>query len=850
MNLNEGKYIHVDINNEMKKCYIDYAMSVIVGRALPDVRDGLKPVHRRILYSMQELGLEPQKGYRKCARIVGEVLGKYHPHGDSSVYDALVRMAQDFSLRYMLVDGHGNFGSVDGDSAAAMRYTEAKMNKIAVEMLRDIRKETVDFMPNFDGEEKEPVVLPSRYPNLLVNGSSGIAVGMATNIPPHNLGEIIDGTIMLIDNPETTVLELMTAIKGPDFPTGAIVMGKAGIRAAYETGKGKIVVRAKAEIEEENGRNRIVVTEIPYQVNKAKLIENIAELVKDKKITGISDLRDESDREGMRIVIELKRDANPNVILNLLFKHTKMQDTFGVIMLALVDNEPKVLNLKEVLTHYIAFQKEVVTRRTIFELNKAEARAHILEGLKIALDNIDDVINIIRSSKTSDIAKSTLMERFQLSDKQAQAILEMRLRRLTALERDKIEEELNEIMQYIEYLNSILADEMKLLGVIKEELIEIKSKYNDERRTEIQKVVNEIDIEDLIQEEDVVITLTNSGYIKRISADTYSAQRRGGRGIQAMTTKEDDFVENVLITSTHSDVLFFTNKGRVYKKRAYEIPDAGRTAKGTNIINLIPIEQDERIETVLTIADEIREGYLFMATKKGLVKKTHLSEFKNLRKNGLIAISLREGDELLKVKVTRGDADIVIVSEHGNAIKFNEQDVRAMGRTAAGVKSMNLREDDIAVCMDIAVDDEDLLVISENGFGKRTPLVEYKRQNRGGVGLITYKISEKTGKVVGATVCKAEDELMLINTSGVAIRINVSDVSVTSRATMGVRLMRTSDEERIAAIAKISASEMQEKDQQLSLTDNLENEHLELNEDTSLDRLVEEAESQIESEED
>ena len=845
MNLNEGKYIHVDINNEMKKCYIDYAMSVIVGRALPDVRDGLKPVHRRILYSMQELGLEPQKGYRKCARIVGEVLGKYHPHGDSSVYDALVRMAQDFSLRYTLVDGHGNFGSVDGDSAAAMRYTEAKMNKIAVEMLRDIRKETVDFMPNFDGEEKEPVVLPSRYPNLLVNGSSGIAVGMATNIPPHNLGEIIDGTIMLIDNPETTVLELMTAIQGPDFPTGAIVMGKAGIRAAYETGKGKIVVRSKTEIEEENGRNRIVVTEIPYQVNKAKLIENIADLVKDKKITGISDLRDESDREGMRIVIELKRDANPNVILNLLFKHTKMQDTFGVIMLALVDNEPKILNLKEVLTHYIEFQKEVVTRRTVFELNKAEARAHILEGLKIALDNIDDVIHIIRNSKTSDIAKSTLMERFQLSEKQAQAILEMRLRRLTGLERDKIEEELNEIMQYIEYLNSILADEMKLLGVIKEELIEIKSKYNDERRTEIQKVVNEIDIEDLIQEEDVVITLTNSGYIKRISADTYSAQRRGGRGIQAMTTKEDDFVENVLITSTHSDVLFFTNRGRVYKKRAYEIPDAGRTAKGTNIINLIPIEQDERIETVLTVADEIREGYLFMATKKGLVKKTPLSEFKNLRKNGLIAISLREGDELLKVKVTRGDADIVIVSERGNAIKFNEQDVRPMGRTAAGVKSMNLREDDIAVCMDIAVDDEDLLVISENGFGKRTPLVEYKRQNRGGVGLITYKISEKTGKVVGATVCKSEDELMLINTSGVAIRINVSDVSVTSRATMGVRLMRTSDEEKIVAIAKISGRDVEDKDQQLTLTDELDRQENEVVEDNSLDKLVQEAQKQM-----
>ena len=719
------------------------------------------------------------------------------------------------------------------------------MNKIAVEMLRDIRKETVDFMPNFDGEEKEPVVLPSRYPNLLVNGSSGIAVGMATNIPPHNLGEIIDGTIMLIDNPETTVLELMTAIQGPDFPTGAIVMGKAGIRAAYETGKGKIVVRAKTEIEEENGRNRIVVTEIPYQVNKAKLIENIADLVKDKKITGISDLRDESDREGMRIVIELKRDANPNVILNLLFKHTKMQDTFGVIMLALVDNEPKILNLKEVLTHYIEFQKEVVTRRTVFELNKAEARAHILEGLKIALDNIDDVIHIIRNSKTSDIAKSTLMERFQLSEKQAQAILEMRLRRLTGLERDKIEEELNEIMKYIEYLNSILADEMKLLGVIKEELREIKSKYNDERRTEIQKVVNEIDIEDLIQEEDVVITLTNSGYIKRISADTYSAQRRGGRGIQAMTTKEDDFVENVLITSTHSDVLFFTNRGRVYKKRAYEIPDAGRTAKGTNIINLIPIEQDERIETVLTVADEIREGYLFMATKKGLVKKTPLSEFKNLRKNGLIAISLREGDELLKVKVTRGDADIVIVSERGNAIKFNEQDVRPMGRTAAGVKSMNLREDDIAVCMDIAVDDEDLLVISENGFGKRTPLVEYKRQNRGGVGLITYKISEKTGKVVGATVCKSEDELMLINTSGVAIRINVSDVSVTSRATMGVRLMRTSDEEKIVAIAKISGRDVEDKDQQLTLTDELDRQENEVVEDNSLDKLVQEAQKQM-----
>ena len=810
---NEGKVIPVDINHEMKKCYIDYAMSVIVGRALPDVRDGLKPVHRRILYSLQGLGLSPEKGYRKCARIVGEVLGKYHPHGDSSVYDALVRMAQDFSMRYMLVDGHGNFGSVDGDSAAAMRYTEAKMNKIAVEMLRDINKNTVDFMPNFDGEEQEPVVLPSRFPNLLVNGSSGIAVGMATNIPPHNLGEIIDGTIMLIDNPEATVLDLMTKIQGPDFPTGATIMGKAGIRAAYETGRGKIVVRADAEIEEENGRHKIIVTEIPYQVNKAKLIENIADLVKDKKITGISDLRDESDRDGMRIVIELKRDANPNVVLNLLYKHTKLQDSFGVIMLALVNNEPRVLNLKEILVNYIDYQKEVITRRTVFELNKAEARAHILEGLRIALDNIDEVISIIRHSETAEIAKNTLMEKFSLSDKQSTAILEMRLRRLTGLEREKIEEEYAELMKQIEYLNSILASEEKLLGVIKDELAEIKAKYSDERRTKIEKVVNEIDIEDLIQEEDVVITLTKTGYIKRISADTYSAQRRGGKGIQAMTTKEDDFVEHVMITSTHSDVLFFTNKGRVYKLRAYEIPDAGRQAKGTNVINLIAIEPDEKIQTVLTVSDGKKEGFLFMGTKNGIVKKTHISEFKNLRKNGLIAISLKEGDELLKVKNTYGDANIMIVTQNGYAVRFNEQDVRPMGRTASGVKAINLKGDDVAVCMDIAVDGEELLVISENGFGKRTPVSEYKVQNRGGVGLITYKITEKTGKLAGATICKVDDELMLINSSGVAIRINVSDISITSRSAMGVTLMRTTEDEKVVAIAKILSSDDSEKDE-------------------------------------
>ena len=804
MSFNEGRVIPVDINNEMKKCYIDYAMSVIVGRALPDVRDGLKPVHRRILFSMHELGLAPEKGYRKCARIVGEVLGKYHPHGDTSVYDALVRMAQDFSMRYMLVDGHGNFGSVDGDSAAAMRYTEAKMNKIASQMLRDISKNTVDFIPNFDGEEKEPAVLPSRFPNLLVNGSSGIAVGMATNIPPHNLGEVIDGTIMLIDNPEAEVIDLMSAIKGPDFPTAATIMGKSGIRSAYETGKGKIIVRAQAEIEEENNRHRIIVTELPYQVNKAKLIESIADLIKDKRINGISDLRDESDREGMRIVIELKRDANPSVVLNLLYKHTKMQDTFGVTMLALVDNEPKILNLKEVLSNYIDFQKDVITRRTKFELDKAEARAHILEGLRIALDNIDEVISIIRNSKTSEIAKNTLIERFKLSDKQCQAILEMRLRRLTGLERDKIEEEYAELMKEIEYLKSILASEEKLLSVIKEELIDIKSRYSDERRTKIENNVNEIDVEDLIQEQEIVITLTHTGYIKRISSDVYSAQKRGGKGIQAMSTKEDDFVEHVMVTSTHSDVLFFTNRGRVYKLRGYQIPEAGRTAKGTNIINLIPIEQDERIETVLTVNDVYENGYLFMGTKNGIVKKTSLEEFKNLRKNGLIAINLRDGDELLKVKMTKGDANIIMVTQNGLAIKFNESDVRPMGRTASGVKAISLSDDDMAVCMDIAVDEEDLLVVSENGFGKRTPISEYKIQNRGGKGLLTYKINDKTGKLIGATMCKAEDELMMINTSGIAIRINVDDVSVSGRATMGVKLMRTLEEEQVVVITKIS----------------------------------------------
>ena len=696
--------------------------------------------------------------------------------------------------------------------------------------------------PNFDGEEKEPMVLPSRFPNLLVNGSSGIAVGMATNIPPHNLGEVIDGTIMLIDNPDSTVAELMTVIKGPDFPTAATIMGKSGIRAAYETGKGKITVRAKAEIEEENSRHRIIVTEIPYQVNKAKLIESIADLVKDKKIVGISDLRDESDREGMRIVIELKKDANPNVILNLLYKHTKMQDTFGVIMLALVNNQPQILNLKQILEHYIAHQKDVITRRTIFDLNKAKARAHILEGLIIALDHIDEVISIIRNSETSEIAKNTLIEKFGLSEKQAVAILEMKLRRLTGLERDKIEDEYKELIKQIEYLTSILESEEKLLGVIKDELLEIKNKYNDERRTHIEEVVNDIDIEDLIQEEEVTVTLTHAGYIKRISSDTYSAQRRGGKGIQAMTTKEDDYVEHVMVTSTHSDVLFFTNRGRVYKLRAYRIPEAGRTAKGTNIVNLIAIEPDERIETILTVKDDVREGFLFMGTKQGLVKKTPLEEFKNLRKNGLIAINLREGDELLKVKITRGDADIIMITQNGYAIKFNEKSVRPMGRTASGVRAISLKDDDIAVCMDIAVKGEEVLVISENGFGKRTPIEQYKIQRRNGVGLITYKISEKTGKLAGATICKPDDELMLINSSGIAIRINVSDISVTSRAAMGVTLMRTNEEEKVVAITKISADVDKEKKD--NTTKNNEKE-VQKN-DFSLDKLVERAMSEIE----
>ncbi|MBV7275766.1 DNA gyrase subunit A [Clostridium sp. PL3] len=807
------KILPVDISHEMKKCYIDYAMSVIAGRALPDVRDGLKPVHRRILYSMHELGLTPDKGYRKCARIVGDVLGKYHPHGDSAVYDALVRLAQDFSIRYTLVDGHGNFGSVDGDSAAAMRYTEARLSKIALEMLRDINKNAIDFIDNFDGEEEEPVVIPSRFPNLLVNGSAGIAVGMATNIPPHNLTEVINGIIMLIENPEVSIYELMTQIKGPDFPTSGIILGTSGIKSAYETGRGKVIVRAKTDIEEENGRSKIIVTELPYQVNKARLIENMAELVKDKRLEGISDLRDESDRDGMRIVIELKRDANPNVVLNQLYKHTKMQDTFGIIMIALVDNEPQTLNLKQVLVHYLNFQKEVIRRRTKFELDKALARAHILEGLRIALDHIDEVINLIRSSKNTEEARNGLMNKFNLSEKQSQAILDMRLQRLTGLEREKIEDEYSELVKLIQHLREVLEREELVLEIIREELIEIKNKYGDERRTEIQRNNDEINIEDLIQEEDVVITLTHAGYIKRISADTYSAQKRGGKGIQAMATKEDDFVEHIFITSTHNNILFFTNKGRVHKLKAYEIPDAGRTAKGTNLINILPIATDEKIQAVITFKEFDGDNYFIMGTKEGVIKKTQISQYASIRKNGLNAINLKDGDELIGVRMTTGESEILIFTKNGYAIRFNEKDVRPMGRTATGVRAITLREGDIAVAMDIVAEDHDVLVISENGFGKRTPVSEYTAHRRGGKGIITYKVTDKTGYIVGARVVKDEDEMMLINSSNVAIRLNVSGISTTSRNTSGVTLMRTEEEQKVVAIAKINYNDQMNDDE-------------------------------------
>ena len=796
----------VNIEDEMKNCYIDYAMSVIIGRALPDVRDGLKPVHRRILYAMSQTGMTPDKPFRKSARIVGEVLGKYHPHGDSAVYDAMVRMAQDFSTRYMTVQGQGNFGSIDGDGAAAMRYTEARLSKIAMEMLRDINKETVDFVPNFDESEKEPMVLPSRFPHLLVNGSQGIAVGMATNIPPHNLGEVIDGVTAYIDNPDIELSELMTKIKGPDFPTGGVILGKAGIREAYATGRGRIKIRSKVEIvERKRGKTQIVVSELPYMVNKAKLIEKIADLVKEKRVEGITDIRDETDlKKGIHIVIDLKRDANATIILNQLYKYTQLQDTFGIIMIALVDGQPKVLSLKEVLGHYVSYQEEIITRRTKFELKKAEARAHILEGLRIALDNIDEVISIIRSSADAKIAKTRLVERFALTEIQAQAILDMRLQRLTGLEREKIEEEYAELMAKIKEYKAILADERLVLGIIKDELNEIKNKYGDARRTSFDIDTDTLDVEDLIEEEEVVITMTHVGYIKRIAADTYRAQNRGGKGISALSTRENDFVEHLFITSTHDYLLFFTNKGKFYRLKAYEIPEAGRTARGTAIVNILQLDPDESITTMLQVKSFDNDKYLLMATKRGIIKKSALSDYDTSRKNGVIGINLKEDDELIRVRIIDGSEDVVIGTHLGYAIRFKSEDVRAMGRTSMGVRGIGLRADDEAVGMDVLTGGDYILCVAEKGYGKLTKDSEYRIQGRGGKGIQTYRCTPKTGYLVGFCVLEDGGELMMINNEGVVIKLRGDDISKVGRSTQGVRLMRLKGEERIVTICKVN----------------------------------------------
>ena len=806
----DGKIIERDIEDEMKTAYIDYAMSVIVSRALPDVRDGLKPVHRRILYTMYEDGLTSDKPYRKSATTVGDVLGRYHPHGDSSVYDAMVRMAQTFSLRYPLIDGHGNFGSIDGDGAAAYRYTEARMSKIAEVMLTDIEKNTVDFMPNFDDRLQEPTVLPAKIPALLVNGSSGIAVGMATNIPPHNLTEVINGIIKIIDDDNVTDEQLMQIIKGPDFPTGGMILGREAIKQAYTTGKGKITVRAEAEIEEmSNGKQKIIVTSLPYQVNKAKLIENIANLVKEKRIEGISELRDESDRENaVRIHIGLKKDANARVVLNQLYKNTQMQDTFGVIMLALVDGQPRILTLRQCLDYYIDHRKGVILRRTQFELDKALARAHILEGLKIALDNIDEVINIIRSSY--DDAKERLMERFGLSDIQAQAILDMRLKTLSGLQREKIEEEYNELMKLIAHLREILGSEKLVFEIIKEELTEVKEKYGDERLTKIVAAEGEFNEEDLIKEEQMVVALTHFGYIKRMPIDTYRSQKRGGKGISGISTREEDFVKQIFTTSTHDTVLFFSNKGKLYRLRGYEIPEAGRTAKGTAIVNLLSLDAGEKISAVIPISDFEDSKYLLMATKNGLIKKTPLQEYNSSRKTGLLAITLKDDDELIDVRLTDGQDNVVLVTEKGLCITFDEKDVRPVGRSAQGVLGIRLDEDDTVIGMESIISDNKgvtLLAITENGFGKRTELDEYRVQNRGGRGVITYKITPKTGNIVGIRMTKEDDDVMLITNSGTIIRINVKDVSILGRATQGVTLMRTNENEKVVSIETVEPEE-------------------------------------------
>ena len=807
------KVQEVDLKKTMETSYIDYAMSVIAARALPDIRDGLKPVQRRILYAMVELNNGPDKPHRKCARIVGDTMGKYHPHGDSSIYEALVKLAQDFSTRYPLIDGHGNFGSVDGDGAAAMRYTEARLSKISTEMLVDINKNTVDFMPNFDETEKEPIVLPSRYPNLLVNGTSGIAVGMATNIPPHNLREIIDAVVKIIDNKrediETTIEDILEIVKGPDFPTGAQILGKSGIEEAYRTGRGKIKVRAVTDIEPmANGKNRIIVTELPYMVNKARLIEKIADMVKDKKLDGITDLRDESDRTGMRICIELRKDVNPNIMLNQLFKHTQMQDTFGVIMLALVENEPRVLNILEMLSLYLKHQEEVVTRRTQYDLNKAEERAHILEGLLIALDNIDEIISIIRSSESGAVAKTKLIEAYGLSDAQAQAIIDMRLKALTGLEREKIQNEYKELEIKIAEYKAILGDEKILLSVIKDEIIIVRDKYSDERRTSIGMDEEDLTNEAMIPVENTVLAMTKLGYIKRMSVDNFKAQHRGGKGIKGMQTIEDDYIEELLMTTTHHNVLFFTNKGRVYRMKAYQIPEASRTARGTAIVNLIQLQPDEQVTAIITLREYKEERFLFMATKKGMVKKTSIKDFMNIRKSGIQAINLLEGDELIEVKNTNRKKEIFLVTRHGQCIRFNENDVRATGRATMGVIGINLNDGDEVVGMQMDTQGECLLVVSEKGLGKRTKLDEYKKQNRGGKGVLCYKITEKTGNVVGVKAVNDEHEVMIITNKGTIIRTMVSDISILGRNTSGVKLMDIKEDDiKVAGIAKVRESE-------------------------------------------
>ena len=811
---NIGKLTPLNIEDELKKSFISYAMAVIVTRALPDVRDGLKPVHRRILYSMNEMGITPDKPYRKSARIVGDVLGKYHPHGDSSVYDAMVRLAQDFSIRYTLVEGQGNFGSVDGDGAAAMRYTEARLSKLSMEMVRDIEKETVDFYPNFDETLMQPAVMPCRFPNLLVNGSSGIAVGMATNIPPHNLGEVIDAVVHMIDHPDCTVDDLMQFVKGPDFPTGGVILGKRGIYDAYHEGRGRIIVRAKSEIEEmSQGRQRIVVTEIPYMVNKAKLIEKIAEMVHDKTVEGISDIRDESDRQGMRIVIELKRDVNANVVLNTLYKHTQLQDTFGAIMLALVDGTPKILSLRQMIHHYIEHQEDVIRRRTQYDLNKAEARSHILEGLIIALDNIDEVIALIRGSRTTQEARDGLMSRFGLSERQAQAILDMRLQRLTGLERDKIEAEYAELQKLIAYYKQVLADEGMVLGIIKDEISEIKRKYADERRTEISALEGEIDMLDLIQEEDMVVTLTHYGYVKRLPKSTYRAQKRGGKGVVGATTREEDFVEQMYVVSTHDTLMFFTNRGRVYQLNCYQIPEAGRTARGTAIVNLLQLDAGEKVKALLPVpAEKVAGHYLIMATKNGVIKRTELSEFTNLRKSGLIALVLREDDELIGVALTDGSYELLLGTRDGMAIRFPESDMRPIGRAAMGVKSIELNRGDEVVDMCPVFPDMKVLSITENGYGKLTEIDEYRVQSRGGKGIKAMNLTAKTGRLTCQLLADEAEDILLITDDGTVIRMPIGTISTLGRNTQGVRLMRVEEGSKVVCVARAEAEEETEPD--------------------------------------